>query len=473
MFGLDTTFTLLLILCILCALAFEFINGFHDTANAVATVIYTNSLKPYQAVIWSGVWNAIGVFGFLTFATKLGVANKIIGILPSQVIMSSDLSVSLSIALAILITAILWNLGTWYFGIPCSSSHTLIGSIIGAGIGFSLLSHTEMAQGVKWSEVSKIGLSLLISPMVGFSLTILTMYLFKGFIRSKRFFKEVESGKKPPFFTRITLIATCTLVSYAHGNNDGQKGMGLIMLILIGFAPAYFSINSDITTEKMHTAVVKYMELSPVFSQSGLNEADAGVVKKLDKDFAKLDSLIGIAGATAPMQVDSRFEARKIILGINKNIDKLVKSETAPISKESKSKLSKIKSGLDKYVGEVPFWVKLCVSLALGLGTMIGWKRIVITIGERIGKQHLSYAQGASAELVAASTIYAASQMSLPVSTTQVLSSGIAGSMVASKGIKNLQKKTIRSIAIAWLLTLPVTVVLACGLYLLFNAIFG
>jgi len=472
MFGLDTTMTILLIVCLACALFFEFINGFHDTANAVATVIYTNTLKPGVAVIWSGLVNALGVFGILALNEKLGVANKIISILPSPVIMSNDISVSLSIVLAILISAIVWNLGTWYFGIPCSSSHTLIGAIIGAGIGFSIVNHIDISQGVKWSEAYKIGLSLLISPMVGFSLTILTMYIFKAVIKNKRFFKEVESTKKPPFFTRLTLIATCTLVSYAHGSNDGQKGMGMMMLILIGFAPAYFSINSSVSSEKMNTAIVSYANLSPMFVQSGLNETDYVIVKKLDKDFTKLDSIVKINGVTSTIATSSRFETRKIIMGINKNIDKLVKSETALISKDSKGKLGKVKKDLDKYVGSVPNWVKLLISLALGLGTMIGWKRIVVTIGEKIGKQHLSYAQGASAELVAAATIQAATSLALPVSTTQVLSSGIAGSMVASKGIKNLQKKTIKSIAMAWLLTFPVTVVLSGLLYLIFKAIF-
>jgi len=464
--------TVLLIVCLVCALFFEFINGFHDTANAVATVIYTNTLKPGVAVVWSGFVNALGVFGILSLNEKLGVANKIIGLLPSPVIMSNDLSVSLAIVLAILITAILWNLGTWYFGIPCSSSHTLIGAILGAGIGYSLVNSIDLAQGVKWSEASKIGLSLLISPMVGFSLTILTMYIFKAVIKNKRFFKEVENKKKPPFFTRLTLFATCTMVSYAHGSNDGQKGMGLIMLILIGFAPAYFSINSSIDSTKLNTAIVNYQAISPVFVQGGLNDADAGLVKKLDGDFAKLDSIVKIDGTGAVISTSSRYEARKIIMAVNKNIDKLIKSETAPISKESKGKLSGIKKNLDKYIGEVPMWVKLLVSLALGIGTMVGWKRIVVTIGEKIGKQHLSYAQGASAELVAATTIQAATSLSLPVSTTQVLSSGIAGSMVASKGIKNLQKKTIKSIAIAWLLTFPVTLVLSGLLFLVFKLIF-
>jgi len=253
---------------------------------------------------------------------------------------------------------------------------------------------------------------------------------------------------------------------------DGQKGMGMMMLILIGFAPAYFSINSSVSSEKMNTAIVSYANLSPMFVQSGLNETDYVIVKKLDKDFTKLDSIVKINGVTSTIATSSRFETRKIIMGINKNIDKLVKSETAPISKDSKGKLGKVKKDLDKYVGSVPNWVKLLISLALGLGTMIGWKRIVVTIGEKIGKQHLSYAQGASAELVAAATIQAATSLALPVSTTQVLSSGIAGSMVASKGIKNLQKKTIKSIAMAWLLTFPVTVVLSGLLYLIFKAIF-
>jgi PiT family inorganic phosphate transporter len=399
------------------------------------------------------------------------VANKIAGILPSQVLMSNNFSLSLAIVLAILLSAILWNLGTWYFGIPCSSSHTLIGSILGAGIGFSVLNHLDVAQSVKWGEVGKIGLSLLISPMVGFSLTILTMYLFRAFIRSKRFFKEVESHKKPPFFTRITLILTCTLVSYAHGNNDGQKGMGLVMLILIAFAPAYFSLNTEISTERMNTAIVSYQELAPTFSMALMNDVDAGLVKNLGKNFAQLDSIVHLSSGNH-IDISHRVATRKLILNINKDIDKLSKSETAPLSYEAHSRLGKIRSGLDRYVGDVPFWVKLLISLALGLGTMVGWKRIVITIGEKIGKQHLSYAQGASAELVAATTIQMATSLSLPVSTTQVLSSGIAGSMVASKGIKNLQKKTITTIAIAWLLTLPVTILLACGLFLLFGTIF-
>lgn len=466
MFGLDTTMTALLILCLVCALAFEFINGFHDTANAVATVIYTNSLKPAYAVVWSGIWNAIGVFG------GIGVALKIISLLPADAMMTNDPTQSLALILALLITAISWNLGTWYFGIPCSSSHTLIGSIIGVGIGYALMKDIDISQGVKWSEASKIGMSLLISPLVGFSGTILVMFIFKLLIKNKKFFKEVQPNKKPDFFTRLTLISTCTLISFAHGKNDGQKGIGLIILILVAFAPTYFAVNSSLNKDKMNLAITEYKSLQPKLTAVELNDIDAAIYKKIDKSFTKLDSLMILDASSSNVSNSIRFEVRNHILSINKNVKKLISSETVSYSSETKKDLKSMSKKLDGYVNYSPIWVVILVSLALGLGTMIGWKRIVITIGEKIGKEHLSYAQGASAELVAASTIYAATALSLPVSTTHVLSSGIAGSMVASKGVKNLQKKTIKSIALAWLLTLPVTVVVAMGLFILFQAIF-
>ncbi len=466
MFGLDTTMTVLLILCLVCALAFEFINGFHDTANAVATVIYTNSLKPSYAVIWAGIWNAIGVFG------GIGVALKIISLLPATAISGTDPVQSICMIMALLITAILWNLGTWYFGIPCSSSHTLIGSILGVGIGYALMNDVSLAESVKWSEASKIGMSLLISPLVGFSGTILIMYMFKLFIKNKKFFKEVETGKKPDFATRLTLIATCTLVSFAHGKNDGQKGIGLIILILVAFAPNYFAVNSNMSKDNLNSSIATYQSLRPTLTSVSLVEEDAAIFKKVDKDFANLDSLTRLDASSVSISNAYKFSFRKLMISINKNVKKLVASETVPFASETKKELKGAAKKLDGYVNFAPYWVVLLVSLALGLGTMIGWKRIVVTIGEKIGKQHLSYAQGASAELVAASTIYAATALALPVSTTHVLSSGIAGSMVASKGVKNLQKKTIKSIALAWLLTLPVTILVAMGLSILFTAIF-
>ena len=157
---------------------------------------------------------------------------------------------------------------------------------------------------------------------------------------------------------------------------------------------------------------------------------------------------------------------------IGKSSKKLIESEDFRLSINDKKILNEHVNEMNTLTDYAPKWVILMIAISLGLGTMVGWKRIVKTIGEKIGKQHLTYAQGASSELVASATIGMTSILGLPVSTTQVLSSGIAGSMVASKGIKNLQGKTIKNIFIAWALTLPVTIVLAGGLFLLFRAIF-
>lgn len=471
MFGLDTTMTVLLIACIVLALFFEFINGFHDTANAVATVIYTKSMKPVTAVIWSGIWNAAGVMSVLAIlglvSEKLGVANNIIGLLPSKLLYGSGIEQTVPIILSILVTAIVWNLGTWYFGIPCSSSHTLIGSIIGAAIGFSLANDISLADGVKWDKARDIGLSLLFSPLIGFSITILVMFLFKALIKNKKFFKEVDKNGKPDFATRLTLIGTCTAVSYAHGSNDGQKGMGLMMLILIAFAPAHFALSSFEKTP-LEASIAEYRTVKTEYMLTHQNE----IFKSADKHVDKLDTILHKDSLSTNIPIDARLNARKEISKITKEIEKIYKDEKAELTSAQIKILKSVNQTFDNYTGQVPWWIKVLIALALGIGTMIGWKRIVVTIGEKIGKQHLTYAQGASAELVAASTIGLASGLGLPVSTTQVLSSGIAGSMVASKGIKNLQKKTIKTIALAWLLTLPVTVVGSVLFYMIFKMFF-
>lgn len=464
MFGLDTGLTLLLLFCILCACAFEFINGFHDTANAVATVIYTNSLKPVVAVIWSGIMNGVGVF------FGLGVAMKIIGLLPFQVLVDTNVYHSVALILSILITAILWNLGTWYFGIPCSSSHTLVGSILGAGVGFAIVSDISIAEGVKWGKAMEIGVALFVAPLVGFTLAVIVMFILKQFVRDKKFFKEPEPGKYPPLWTRITLIATCTMVSYSHGRNDGQKGIGLVMIILIAFAPAYFAINGQLSKNQLMESSQGLISFSRTIDANN-NIENQALLNLLEQDAIRLDSTAK-SFTTNNVPSEARFDVRVQIIALSKTIDKILKSESLPVSEDQKKSLNGYKKNLLGYINYSPFWVIVMIALSLGIGTMIGWKRIVKTIGEKIGKEHLSYAQGASAELVAAATINASTILSLPVSTTHILSSGIAGTMVANKGIKNLQGKTVKAIAIAWLLTLPVTIGLACLLYILFRAIF-
>ncbi len=469
MFELELSYSILLIVCLLAACGFEFVNGFHDTANAVATVIYTNSLKPMVAVVWSGICNGIGVFlGGIT------VAMGIVNLLPVESLVDQDIAHSISMVMALLLSAIFWNLLTWYFGIPCSSSHTLIGSILGVGLAYSLLPNSSEAA-VNWGKAQEIGLSLLISPLFGFSLTIILMFLIRNLTKKteigESLFKEPKKNSPPPWWIRIILIITCTLVSGFHGSNDGQKGVGLVMLILIGIVPAYFALNSSVSPASLEKNAQQIELLMNKINPSPLSKPDQ---IRLDSTQALNRDLIdrmGRASSVSAIPKEERFLVRKDIMLISTNLKYLMDKEEVSLSEADKKKLTSEITTIKTITDYSPRWVIVMIAASLSLGTMIGWKRIVKTIGEKIGKEHLSYAQGASAEMVAATTIGLSTSFGLPVSTTHVLSSGIAGSMVASKGVKNLQPDTVRNILIAWLLTLPVVMLMSGTLFLIFRSI--
>ncbi|NOU18940.1 MAG: inorganic phosphate transporter [Bacteroidales bacterium] len=464
MFGLGTGLTILLIFSILAALTFEFINGFHDTANAVATVIYTKSLKPRTAVIWSGIWNFLGVY-----LGGLAVAMGIINLLPLEILVDQNTYHTMAMIFALILTAVFWNLGTWYFGIPCSSSHTLLGSIFGVGIAFMFI-NVDGSVALNWKKVIDAGLSLLISPIFGFGLTMLLMTIFKRVVKRKKFFDEPEKDKKPPFWIRGILVLTCTSVSYSHGSNDGQKGVGLIMIILISLAPTFFAIDSSKNISNMYGNVQAIDIYLNKINASTINAEEQVKLMQIKTDVKDIRQVIEESETKDEITPKKRFEVRKDIIMISKNCDKLLSKHSnymqLGLTEIENSKLKSNLKELKSFTEFAPWWVILMVSASLGLGTMIGWKRIVVTIGEKIGKSHLSYAQGASAEMVAASTIGVSTMLGLPVSTTHVLSSGIAGSMVSQGGLKNLQYKTVKNILIAWVVTIPVTVVLSCGIFL-------
>ena len=470
MFELEFSYTVLLVLCLVAACGFEFVNGFHDTANAVATVIYTNSLKPWMAVVWSGLMNSLGVFlGGIT------VAMGIVNLLPVESLIDQNMAHSISMVGALLISAIAWNLLTWYLGIPCSSSHTLIGSILGVGIAYSLLPGAA-GVAVNWGQAQKIGLSLLISPLFGFSLVIILMFLLrnatKGSPTGDDLFKEPKKNTPPPPWIRAILLITCTGVSFFHGQNDGQKGVGLVMLILIGIVPGYFALNAKVETASMIEPLKKIEMITTLIDPAPLAEPDRIVLAESIAMNQRLQANFSSFTNVDQIKKEDRFVVRKDLLVMSRNLSDLMEKEEARISEADKKILEGHLKSLTKATDYAPIGVIIMISLSLGCGTMIGWRRIVKTIGEKIGKQHLTYAQGASAELVAASTIGLSSYFGWPVSTTHVLSSGIAGSMVASKGVKNLQPETVRNILIAWLLTLPVVMILSGSLFLLFRTVF-
>jgi len=441
-------------LCLLAVVAFEFVNGFHDTANAVATVIYTKALKPQYAVPWSGLWNFIGVN-----VGGVAVAMGILKLVPLNELMALPVQVGACMVLAVLVASIIWNLGTWYLGIPCSSSHTLIGAMIGAGLAFTFY---YGGGGVNWDKAKEIGLSLIMSPIFGFGAAVLLMVFLKNVVKSQQLF-HIPQGEndKPPILIRLLLITTCTLVSFFHGSNDGQKGVGLLMLILIAFLPAKFAIDHSISNDKMNaslTATSIVMQRTIAANPSNKDAiALSALVDKAKDEVGKTNDAVGT------------FKFRKDIQSINKGIKALEANSKVTIAAADQAVFKSASSDLGKITDFSPLWVIATISISLGLGTMIGWKRIVVTIGEKIGNEHLNYAQGATAEIVAAATIGLSTGFGLPVSTTHVLSSGIAGAMVASKGTKNLNNGTLKSIAMAWVLTLPVCIALAMALFAVFH----
>jgi len=470
MFGLETDIFLLLAFSILAACAFEFVNGFHDTANAVATVIYTNSLKPNIAVIWSGFMNFLGVF-FGGIAVAMGIVN----LLPVELLIDQNVYHSAAMVFALLLSAIIWNLGTWYFGLPSSSSHTLIGSILGVGLAFTFMPENSYGAGVNWSKAKELFMSLLTSPIFGFALAIIIMFIIRRTLSKplrEVVFSEPKKNQPPPIWIRAILITTCTLVSFFHGSNDGQKGVGLVMLILISIVPAHFAMDSSKNPVEMKSELIQIGQIVNRIDSSRLSISDRSHLYTIKQEISGLTEQINKPLVDNQFPLDQRMNARRSLLLISRNMKTILDNGHANLGTSDEAFLknqSAGESGIRRYTDYAPDWVILMISLSLGLGTMVGWKRIVITIGEKIGKQHLTYAQGASAELVAASTIGISSYMGLPVSTTHVLSSGIAGSMVASKGVKNLQGGTIRNIVIAWILTLPVTMVLSGTLYVFFR----
>ncbi|MDR3722886.1 MAG: inorganic phosphate transporter [Terracidiphilus sp.] len=521
----------LLTVALLIALAFEFVNGFHDTANAVATVIYTHSLEPHIAVVLSGICNLLGVL--LSSGT---VAFAIITLLPVELILQVSSGAGFSMVFALLIAAILWNLATWWFGLPASSSHTMVGSIMGVGIANQLLNGRAATSGIDWDQATKVLKALIISPVVGFCCAALLLLFAKGMAQSawkRRFvclaiaagsatlartltesiwivavagvgmlvvswlvalwlanypaiFEAPRGQEPPPMPIRALMVANCMGVSFAHGSNDGQKGMGLIMLILIGTLPAAYALNHNVTAADVQSFMAASAQVESILDRHADPRAKLGsnpqseVADYIRSRQLQPDTVLALHAVI--WNVNHDVEQYKTIRAIppqeqaNVRNDMYVAAEALRMMDKSKNPaftpaesaaIKAYQTRLDKTTKFIPDWVKVAVALALGLGTMVGWKRIVITVGEKIGKESLTYAQGASAGIIAMGTIFAANTWSLPVSTTHILSSGVAGTMAANGS--GIRYTTVRNIAAGWVLTLPAAALLSGLLYYLFH----
>jgi PiT family inorganic phosphate transporter len=474
----------LLGIALLVALGFEFVNGFHDTANAVATVIYTHSMEPHIAVVWSGAWNFIGVL-----VSSGAVAFGIVSLLPVELILQVGSRAGFSMVFALLIAAIIWNLGTWYFGLPASSSHTMVGSIIGVGIANQLMSPKSGTSGVDWGQATNIGKSLLLSPLVGFVGAALLLMLCKALIPNKQLYEAPKGTEPPPFWIRALLVLTCTGVSFAHGSNDGQKGMGLIMLILIGTVPTAYAVNHAMTAQQTQDFVAVSTQTAETMGHYVSPAAVVGDSREEVTDYIRtknftpntmlaMRELVNGIGTEMALYKDLKAvpqdkvrNFRNDMYVVSEGLRLMQKSGKPQFSTADAAVIKNYKGHIDDATKFIPSWVKVAVALALGMGTMIGWKRIVVTVGEKIGKDHLTYGQGAAAEITAMFTIGAADYFGLPVSTTHVLSSGVAGTMAANH--TGLQWGTVRNLAMAWVLTLPASIILSATLFWAFRSMGG
>jgi len=475
--GLSFALGFALFLSIAFVLAYEFINGFHDTANAVATVIYTKAMPPHMAVVASGIFNFLGVM-----VGGLGVAYAIVHLLPVDLLLNVTSSYGMIMVFSLLTSAIFWNLGTWYFAIPSSSSHTLIGSILGVGGAHALLTHLPLAEGINTKKATDIMLALLISPLIGFIIAALVLLLLKRMWPGQKIHKtpeereKIDGKKHPPFWTRATLVTSAMGLSFVHGSNDGQKGIGMVMLVLICMAPAHYVLDlntSAIDIDKTRHAATYiegiYKNNIDLLAQK-IDFTQTEPVGNLEEKCNSQNALVAISSLGTHLKdvtdynklsVDNRREVRRVLLCIDDTAKKMAKVDS--LSSRDKDELNKLRKEITTTTEFAPYWAIVAVALSLGLGTMTGWRRVVKTVGEKIGKTGMTYSQGMSAQVTAATAIGIASMTGMPVSTTHVLSSAVAGTMVANKS--GLQFSTIKTILLAWVLTLPATILLAGGLF--------
>ncbi|MDD2693631.1 MAG: inorganic phosphate transporter [Candidatus Gracilibacteria bacterium] len=456
----------ILILCLGIVLSFEFINGMNDTANAIAPVIYSHSLEAKKSVFLAAVLNFLGV---LLGGTT--VAMSILHLLPLGIITEQPTNFGILLVLSILIAAIIWDLGAWYLALPVSSSHALIGSILGVSIAI-MYSAAGSEFTPHWGKAEEVVVGLLISPIIGFGCALILIYIAHRFIKREEYFRApMNAGDRPSLAIRSTLILASGLVSFMHGKNDGQKGVGIATLILITLIPSAFAINPKLD---MNTLSENVHAISTQVAQIDTNKLptrEAELTGNIKIATNELQTLIAKAGNG---EID-RAGIRKNIFKIRDNYTSLNTLETNNLVPSASANsvhisLANINENINNLLGAtdyVPWWIIVLVSIAIGSGTMIGWKRIVETIGEKIGKYKMNYSQAASSAFITAGTIGAASTLGLPVSTTHVMSSSVAGTMVEEHGWKNgIDPHMVKHILLAWILTMPSTILIAGTLFL-------
>ncbi|ARC54999.1 phosphate transporter PitA [Candidatus Riesia sp. GBBU] len=477
---LDFYTNLILSTAIFLALFHEIINGFHDTANAVATIIYTRAVQARFAVIISGIFNFFGViFG------GLSVSYAIIHLLPINLLLNINSIYGLTMVFSILLSTIIWNLVTWYFGLPTSSSHTLIGSIIGVILINSFVIDSSVVEDLNIPKVTDIFLSLFLSPLIGCIFSGTIILLLRIIQKETKICQQIhftpierekkEGKKKPPFCIRIVLILSSIGVSFSHGSNDGQKGIGLVMLILISILPTKFSLNMNASEYEISRIYNTITNLKKYYEEHSyiINNTKFHIKNKLDRNVANINycydnfcpntilnqiiSILKDVKSYSAIKSNQRSYVRKMLLYLSEMNSKIAKhSKTKP---EEAKILYNLNKDLLITLEYAPVWITVIVASALAIGTMFGWKRATFTIGKKIGKKDMTYAHGVSAQTTAAISIGIASYTGMPVSTTQILSSAVAGAMIIDR--RGIQIKTVKNILLVWLFTFPISITMS------------
>jgi inorganic phosphate transporter, PiT family len=464
----------LLIFALVMVILFEATNGFHDAANAVATVIYTKSLRPGLAVVWSGLMNFVGVLvGGIT------VAYALVELLPTEALSPPGGGPAVAMLVSLFAAALTWNIGTWWFALPNSSSHCLIGSLLGVALGNALVHSRSLADGVHWHQMIRVLEALALSPLLGFVLAGALYLLTRRTVHDPHLYEP--AGEHPPvWWMRAILVVTCTGVSFAHGTNDGQKSIGLIMLTTIGLFPATYALNPE--AGRSLAALPDLMrQAEPLLRQFGDEQKAAALaaVRAIEQQGAQDIGVTRFAALgrkqtdtgnppPSPAPPAARADLAQRRTNIRADVYSVISQlqhvqDAAGAGAAQKKEARELDKAMGATVEYAPGWVRLLSALCLGIGTMIGYRRIVTTLGERLGNVHLTPAQGASAELVAAAVIGVAGFTGMPVSTTHIVTSGIGGTMVSAGA--GLRYGMLSRIVTAWILTLPVTIVVAGGLY--------
>lgn len=492
-FNTDFYTSLILIIALIFVLLYEVINGFHDTANAVATVIYTHAIKSNSAVLLAGIFNFFGVL-----LGGLSVAYTIVHLIPIDLVNNTE-SKGLVMIFAILCASIIWNLSTWYFGLPASSSHTLIGAIIGVCIINAILNKKFILDSLNFSKMIEIIASLLLSPIFGLIISGLLIFLMRKYLSihekykiihmSPNSHKKIKNKEKPPFWIRFFLIVSAIGVSYSHGANDGQKGIGLIMLVLVIIIPSNFIINMNSSvydiqqTRNAVNYLNQYYNYNSINNKNlyknqinnkknfSLNESKLFFCNKNEiiNIFKQAQSLLNNVVNFNDLNYLQRKKIHNLLICISDFVEKTITLKN--LDKEEKLLLNNLKKDILNTIEYAPMWIIVAVALSLSLGTVIGWKRIAVTIGEKIGKKEMTYAQGLSAQTTSAISIGLASYIGMPVSTPYIMSSSLTGAILADGG--EVQYKTIRSIMFAWLFTLPISMIMSGILFLFCIKVFN